>query len=325
MKFRKTLLYVLLLCFVCFQNSTWLLHAQEEDTQTQTTLYAKDAQGNNIGSVQGKFTQGTQLVMENNPSKLGYGEISRSYLRDAQEVFTYGVTLENGTYDGEIEFTFFIGDEYNGKTANIVTRRGEDWGYVTYVQVIEDGMVKLKIAHTSYAEQIPVLFGIYDTDGIFEDTTLSETIGGTKVQIQGTFTTDASVRVVMLLPQAEAYQKMKEAVENQTIINAFTIRLNGECSGIVTYQVPITLPDNKEPVNVLFLKSNGKVETIYDTKVEDGLFSFSTNEIGSFMIIQEQSTQKTSELIVFLQTYPWQIGIGGIVLLILVIALFRHH
>ena len=328
MKLKKSLLYVLLLCLACFSIGIIHTNAQEDDTFTQTTLYAKDAQGKNIGSAQSSFTQGTQLVMENNPSKLGYGEISRSRLQDAQEVFTYGVSLENGTYEGDIQLSFLLDDTYNGKTANVVLQKANNgvMDYETLSQVITHGEVSITLSAISLDQRTPFLIGIYQTDTIFQERILSQTLDDKEVQIQGAFTKAASMQVSLLSSQDAAYKTLQASIKDQMILNAYKISLEtGNYTGILTYHIPVILPEAEEPVQVVFLQANGEVKTIASPVVEAGVLTFSTTEPSSFMIVQEQPVQETSVFLTYLLTYPWQIGIGGVVLLVLAIALYRHH
>lgn len=189
-KIRVSMLYVCaLIVTICLSTSQMFyvnVKAADDANYTNMTIYAKDNQGNVIGSMTGMFTKGTKLIMENNPSKLGYGDIARNYfaLRDFTgnkntpnyDVFTYGVNIVNGTYKGKIVITFNIdnnmedyttgkkvGNKYDGINAKTIVhvQGGKDsFGNDDYINKVNNGKVSFTIDYSPLLERTPFIIGI---------------------------------------------------------------------------------------------------------------------------------------------------------------------
>lgn len=254
MKLIPSFLKILVIAILSiFQTQIIEINAQQnsDSNYVQTTIYANDSNGNRIGSMTGEFTEGTTLIMENDPSKLGYADIMKTYLSDADysEKFSYGINVSNGSYKGKVQIAFNVGEKYNGMQAVVVALANdptkEPAKYDTMHTEVKDGNITITIAYPPLLQRTPFVIGLLQSDNagkqpqnqtpaiqnqqkkenLYQDKMLSDKTDSYNICVKGSFIHDAKLKVNELSNKNDNYKKLSDAEKGKKIIGAYDVMI----------------------------------------------------------------------------------------------------
>ena len=315
------------ICILCFSMCN--LYADSEDlANMRTTLLAKDANGNEIGSLTGSITDGSKLVMENDPSKLGYAEICRTYVSTANEVFTYGVQITDGNCDGAADLVFKIGNQYNGMTAKIISRSNglSDSDPVAYDEhdvIVTDGSVQVSVSY-DFTIRTPFVIGVYTSvvpenkdkqsidKPLLEQKTLVDK-RASSVQITGQFSDDAMISI------NKNDNRFKKLLENSddNFIAGYEVKLTaGRYEGKVNVSISLGTTYANKKVQVGQLLEDGKLLTEENVSSATGDVTFEVDELSPIIITERKPDSKKESSVDFNSIIFY---VGGAAVLVLVI------
>lgn len=321
---KKILGTLLCVCFLFFP-STQSISAKETAV---TTIYAKDSEGKTIGSLSGDITQETTLLMESDPSKLGYGEIAKTYLNENPvKVLTYGINIEQGSYQGPLTLTFYLGEQYETMSAQIVFLKDNAKDalaeYEQETVTVKDGMAAIKLNYATFDTRSPFVIGLYPSSTkqpstpIFQQRSLIDQ-SVKEVGISGSFSKDASFIVKPLEEASKTYQSLRAPIENATILKGYDMSLKqGSYQGTMKVSISLEEAANKE-ITIYQLLKNDKIATYTLTTSKDGNADFETSELSAFLITEKKEQKQNTNL------YYIAIGVGTLLVVISLASMWKE-
>lgn len=307
-------------------------------------IYAKDSNGNVIASAKGVFQNDAVLNVENDSSKLGYGEIGRminpDYTTSSAEtlafptILDFGVSITHGSYQGKLELSFFVGDSYNGLDAKVITRGDQD--FETFKTSVKEGQVTVLVEDKDLTTQTPFVIGLpnptHDQTKIMPDKdkinqnqslTFSEKMKTGWIYVKGSFTEDTSLNVKTLSKNEKVYKKL--APSDRDVVGAYSLKLNkGKQNGSIRVIFPINKKYVNQKVIVEHLLKDGSIISNHYKVKKDGSISIKTTELGAFMITAEKTKKAGS-----LNTQYLFLGgifiVAVIVFVGIMVVIKRHH